>query len=135
MSGTPRVAVVGAGYWGKNLVRNFAALGGLAAVCDSDPAALARAGDTYPGIGLHRDYLELLADPDIVCEGLPRMVDDQDTFEDVLYDAGVAAYENIPKKKRRDEGRIEQAVERALRAEARELWGKKPIVNVFVQKV
>ena len=29
-----RVAVAGCGYWGKNLVRNFAALDALAAVCD-----------------------------------------------------------------------------------------------------
>ena len=33
----PRVAVVGCGAWGKNLVRNYAELGALAAVCDSDP--------------------------------------------------------------------------------------------------
>jgi len=78
---------------------------------------------------------DLLADPDITCEGLPRMADKQDSFEDVLYDAGVSAFENIPRKKRRDEGRIEQAVERALRSEVREIWGKKPIVTVFVTKV
>ena len=78
---------------------------------------------------------DLLADPEIVCEGLPRMVDEQDSFEDVLYDAGIAAYENIPPKKRRDDGRIEQAVERAIRAEVRELWGKKPIINVFITRV
>lgn len=33
---TPRVAVLGCGAWGKNLARNFAELGALAAVCDSD---------------------------------------------------------------------------------------------------
>jgi UDP-2-acetamido-3-amino-2,3-dideoxy-glucuronate N-acetyltransferase len=31
-----RVAVIGCGHWGKNLVRNFAELGSLAAVCDAD---------------------------------------------------------------------------------------------------
>lgn len=35
----PRVAVLGAGYWGKNLVRNFHELGALELVCDPDPAA------------------------------------------------------------------------------------------------
>ncbi|MDP6785947.1 MAG: hypothetical protein QGI13_02360 [Rhodospirillales bacterium] len=34
--GTPRIAVVGCGAWGKNLVRNFKALGALAAVHDAD---------------------------------------------------------------------------------------------------
>ncbi|HET8924038.1 MAG TPA: Gfo/Idh/MocA family oxidoreductase [Candidatus Acidoferrum sp.] len=36
----PRVAVIGCGYWGRNLVRNFAELGSLAAVCDVEPARL-----------------------------------------------------------------------------------------------
>ena len=31
-----KVAVVGCGYWGQNLVRNFAALDALAAVCDNN---------------------------------------------------------------------------------------------------
>ena len=31
-----RVAAIGCGYWGKNLVRNFAELGALAAICDPD---------------------------------------------------------------------------------------------------
>ena len=34
----PRIAVVGCGYWGKNLVRNFSQLGALAAVCETTPA-------------------------------------------------------------------------------------------------
>ncbi|HTV90745.1 MAG TPA: Gfo/Idh/MocA family oxidoreductase [Stellaceae bacterium] len=38
----PKVAVVGCGYWGKNLVRNFAELQALAAVCDPDPATAAQ---------------------------------------------------------------------------------------------
>jgi len=32
----PHVAVIGCGPWGKNLVRNFAEMGALAAICDSD---------------------------------------------------------------------------------------------------
>jgi UDP-2-acetamido-3-amino-2,3-dideoxy-glucuronate N-acetyltransferase len=39
---TPRVAVVGCGYWGKNLVRNFAELGALAGICDPDRASAER---------------------------------------------------------------------------------------------
>src|SRR5947207_64469 len=31
-----RVAAIGCGYWGKNLVRNFAELSALAAICDPD---------------------------------------------------------------------------------------------------
>lgn len=45
-----RVAVVGTGDWGANLVRNFASLPGarLAAVCDADPARLARTAAQVP---------------------------------------------------------------------------------------
>lgn len=35
-SSLPRVAVIGCGAWGKNLIRNFAELDALAAVCDVD---------------------------------------------------------------------------------------------------
>ena len=38
-AGLARVAVLGCGYWGKNLVRNFSDLGALAAICDPDRAA------------------------------------------------------------------------------------------------
>jgi predicted dehydrogenase len=38
----PRIAVVGCGVWGRNLVRTCAELGVLGAVIDSDPAAAAR---------------------------------------------------------------------------------------------
>lgn len=34
------VAVVGSGYWGKNLVRNFNELGALHTICDNDLATL-----------------------------------------------------------------------------------------------
>jgi UDP-2-acetamido-3-amino-2,3-dideoxy-glucuronate N-acetyltransferase len=39
----PNVAVIGNGYWGKNLVRNFHALGVLKVVCDTRPEALEEA--------------------------------------------------------------------------------------------
>jgi UDP-2-acetamido-3-amino-2,3-dideoxy-glucuronate N-acetyltransferase len=42
-----RVAVIGCGYWGKNLVRNFAELGVLAAICDVDEATAARLSQQY----------------------------------------------------------------------------------------
>jgi predicted dehydrogenase len=45
------IAVVGTGDWGANLVRSFAELPGarLAALCDTDPARLARTAARYPG--------------------------------------------------------------------------------------
>ncbi len=45
-----KIAVVGSGHWGKNLVRNFYELGVLAQVCDSNPNSLAVLEETYPFI-------------------------------------------------------------------------------------
>ena len=42
-----RVAVIGCGYWGRNLVRNFSDLGALAAVCDTDPEQARQFGSRY----------------------------------------------------------------------------------------
>jgi UDP-2-acetamido-3-amino-2,3-dideoxy-glucuronate N-acetyltransferase len=60
-----RVAVVGTGYWGKNLVRNFAALGVLAAVVDADPVALAAQAAAYASVFAIGDLNGLLARADI----------------------------------------------------------------------
>ena len=47
-----RVAVIGAGYWGPNLIRNFAACPEtkLVAVCDKDRARLEKVLAGYPGV-------------------------------------------------------------------------------------
>jgi predicted dehydrogenase len=42
------VAVIGCGYWGANLVRNFYQLGALAMVCDTTPAGQAKAAQIAP---------------------------------------------------------------------------------------
>ncbi len=77
---------------------------------------------------------ELLADPDIVCLGLPELGDDVE-MEDVLYNAALGAFESIPRKRRKDVDKIEDAVYRAVRAEARAVWGKKPLTTIFVTRV
>jgi predicted dehydrogenase len=41
------VAAIGCGYWGKNLVRNFAELRALAAICDLNRAAAEELADRY----------------------------------------------------------------------------------------
>jgi UDP-2-acetamido-3-amino-2,3-dideoxy-glucuronate N-acetyltransferase len=57
-----RVAVVGAGYWGKNLVRNFHQLDALAAVCDGSPAVLEQVQKDYPGQAVTDDFQKILKD-------------------------------------------------------------------------
>ena len=59
-----RVGVVGLGYWGPNLARNFARLPGaeLAWLCDLDERNLAKVDGLYPGARLTRDLDDLLGD-------------------------------------------------------------------------
>jgi UDP-2-acetamido-3-amino-2,3-dideoxy-glucuronate N-acetyltransferase len=57
-----RVAVVGAGAWGRNLVRNFFELGALAAVCDARQEALDFVAKTHAGVPLTRDFNSLLTE-------------------------------------------------------------------------
>jgi UDP-2-acetamido-3-amino-2,3-dideoxy-glucuronate N-acetyltransferase len=44
------VAVIGAGYWGKNLVRNFQRLGSLKLICDKNESLLADFRSQYTGV-------------------------------------------------------------------------------------
>jgi len=61
------LAVLGIGYWGPNLLRNFSQLDGVtvAAVCDTDTSRLAYIHQKYPGPRLIEDYREVLADSNI----------------------------------------------------------------------
>jgi predicted dehydrogenase len=61
------VGVIGYGYWGPNLVRNFMDLPQtrLAAVSDVRADRLALAARRYPGVAVMADYRELVDDPKI----------------------------------------------------------------------
>ena len=62
---TVKIALIGAGYWGKNLLRNFHNLGALKTVCEvSSPVREARSKE-YPGLHFTGSLDETLADPEI----------------------------------------------------------------------
>ncbi|MGD0167512.1 MAG: Gfo/Idh/MocA family oxidoreductase [Gaiellaceae bacterium] len=62
-----RVAVVGLGYWGPNLVRVLHEIPGVDVVyaCDLDPERLERIGARYPSVKLTIDYDQILADSSV----------------------------------------------------------------------
>lgn len=62
-----KVAVVGAGYWGKNLVRNFYSVKGgqLKYVVDLDEKKLAKFEKDYPGVKGVKDVSVALNDPEV----------------------------------------------------------------------
>ena len=57
-----QVAVVGCGYWGRNLVRNFAQLGALGYMCDASDAARGAQAALYPQSRVTSRFEEVLAD-------------------------------------------------------------------------
>ena len=59
----PGVAVVGCGYWGKNLVRNFRAIGNLEIVCDASSDGRSRAAGLAPGVEITADFEDVLTGP------------------------------------------------------------------------
>jgi len=59
------VAVVGAGYWGKNLIRNFHELKALAAICEVDEKQRKACMADYPDVRLVSSYREVLRDAEV----------------------------------------------------------------------
>jgi predicted dehydrogenase len=66
MSAAPvRIGVVGLGYWGPNIARNFDAIRGceLAWCCDASAEARERVREQFPSVGLADELEQLLDDP------------------------------------------------------------------------
>jgi UDP-2-acetamido-3-amino-2,3-dideoxy-glucuronate N-acetyltransferase len=64
MDSRSRIAVVGCGYWGKNLVRNFHKVGSLKVLCDVSDTSLSALAKQY-GAETCKSYEELLGRSDI----------------------------------------------------------------------
>ncbi|MEM7359272.1 MAG: Gfo/Idh/MocA family oxidoreductase [Pseudomonadota bacterium] len=60
------IACIGAGYWGKNLIRNFNNLGALHTICDGDQALLESFKSQYPQAFTTSSVDEVLANPAII---------------------------------------------------------------------
>ena len=59
------VGLVGLGYWGPNLARNFDDLADLRWMCDASPDALERYGARYPQTRTTTSFDDLLEDPEL----------------------------------------------------------------------
>lgn len=72
-----KIGVVGYGYWGPNLVRNFAELGRarIAGVVDLDPKKLDLVARRFPAVKTTSDFQDLLRDPEIDAIAVATPVD------------------------------------------------------------
>ena len=62
---TPPVAIIGAGYWGRNLIRNFHQLGALKTICDVSLPILKEVRDLYPDVTV-TDSLEVTLHDEVI---------------------------------------------------------------------
>ncbi len=62
-----RTAVIGYGYWGPRIVRNFSAAKDckVVAICDKSPSALQRAARDFPGVKVDGDLDAVISCPDV----------------------------------------------------------------------
>lgn len=65
MKSSDMIAVIGSGYWGKNLIRNFNSLGVLHTICDTNREILESFKKLYPKVNCTASFTEVLNNPDI----------------------------------------------------------------------
>jgi UDP-2-acetamido-3-amino-2,3-dideoxy-glucuronate N-acetyltransferase len=99
----PNIAVIGNGYWGKNLVRNFHALGVLKCVCDSNSEALLAARDQF-GIDTCSSFSDLISDPEIQAVAIAAPAAQHYELAKQFLLAGKDVYVEKPLSLRVDEG-------------------------------
>jgi predicted dehydrogenase len=85
-----RVSVVGCGYWGQNLLRNFCELeeAEVLIACDADPRSLARSRQRYPTLEVTQNYQDVLADPRVDAVVLATPVSTHYPFAHQALEAG-----------------------------------------------
>jgi len=98
-----------------------------------DRRKLSFAGHVAVNVVLDERY-ELAGDPDLVAIGVAKANKVGEDMEELLVDAAAGAVESIPCTRRKDLDMVSEAVRRAVRGAANEVWGKKPIVTVFVTR-
>lgn len=78
---------------------------------------------------------EVLAEPELVLEGIPLAASNGDALTEIILDAIDGTLRSFPAAKRRDFEKVREAVTRSIRAAVNEVWGKKPIVKVLLSVV
>ncbi|MBD8552952.1 ribonuclease J [Rhizobium sp. CFBP 8762] len=129
--GTPEV--IGTAPHGR-IFKDGSLMGDFEEMGIGDRRKLSFAGHVSVNVVLNGKF-DFAADPIVVPIGLPQFDDEGEDMNDTLYDAVLGAVESIPRARRRDLAVIQESVRRAVRSMASEVWGKKPVVTVFINKI
>jgi UDP-2-acetamido-3-amino-2,3-dideoxy-glucuronate N-acetyltransferase len=91
-----KIAVLGCGLWGRNIVRNFYNLNALGMVCDLDEENLAKVREQYPDVKTTRDFNDILNSDEItaVCVVTPSHTHFK--FVKAMLEAGKHVYVEKP---------------------------------------
>jgi predicted dehydrogenase len=112
------VGVIGYGYWGPNLVRNFAEVPGsrMVSVCDFNPSRLTAAQARYPGIKTTTSVPELINDPAVDAVVIATPVSSHFELAFAALEAGKHVLVEKPLTATSEQGRrlIEEADRRGL---------------------
>jgi predicted dehydrogenase len=118
MTAAVNVGVVGYGYWGPNLVRNFAETPGmhLAAVSDLDPRKLEVVQKRFPAVKTTQRYQDLIEDPGIDAIAIATPVNTHFALGMAALTAGKHLWLEKPMTETSDEARqlVEEAEKRRL---------------------
>ena len=132
-------AVVGAGYWGKNLIRNFATAKRchLKYVCDLDEKLLAIQKKSFPFIETTTDLQEVLSDGEIDAVVTATDVPNHFSIAQKSLEAGKHTYVEKPMTSTADESKVlvELAKEKGLKLMVGHLLEYHPGVNFLKQAI
>jgi predicted dehydrogenase len=113
-----RIAVVGLGYWGPNLVRNLYEIAEteLTWVCDLRPERLEAIGRRYPAVKRTTNLDEILADPDVDAVAIATNVSSHHALAKRALEAGKHVFVEKPLA-----ASVEEAQDLIAAADARKL--------------
>lgn len=85
------LGLIGAGYWGKNLIREFNNHGILHTICDLDEKLLEKNKELYPNLKTTTSWKEMLDNPEIksICIALPAELHYKFCKDALLHDKDV----------------------------------------------
>ena len=101
-----RIAVIGYGMWGRNIVRNFYNLNVLDIVCDLDDESLKTVQEQFPGVKVTKNYNDIINDESIT--GVAVVTPSHTHFKMVkaMLEAGKNVYVEKPISTVAEEARI-----------------------------
>lgn len=91
-----KIAVIGCGVWGRNIVRNFFNLGVLDTVCDIDKDNLKKVNEQYKGVKVTKDFHDIINNPEITSVAVVTPSHTHYKMVHAMLDAGKNVYVEKP---------------------------------------